>query len=77
MVGSDDFNFSSDQLPAIFVYVCLSNRIALIIPGTLWRVTYAKEREVEIEAENINEVYEEAKFGLRSGERVVSIRIKR
>ena len=42
-----------------------------------WVVTYAKEREVEIDVDNINEVYEEAKLGLRPGERVVSVRIKR
>ncbi len=42
-----------------------------------WEVIYAREREVEISAENINEVYEEAKRGLWSGERVVSVRVKR
>lgn len=40
-------------------------------------MTYAKEREVEINADNINEVYEEAKLGLWPGEQIVSIRLKR
>ena len=31
MVGSDDFVLSSDQLPTMFFYVCLSNHIALIV----------------------------------------------
>lgn len=42
-----------------------------------WKVMYAVGREVEIDADNINAVYEEAKLGLRAGECVVSVRIKR
>jgi len=44
---------------------------------TWWRVIYAVEREVDVKADNINTASKEAKSGLRSGERIVSIRIKR
>lgn len=42
-----------------------------------WKVMYAVERVVEIDADNINAVYEEAKLGLRPGEQIVSMRVKR
>lgn len=42
-----------------------------------WKVMYAVERVVEIDADNINAVYEEAKAGLRAGERVISVRVRR
>ena len=31
MAGSDDFDLSSDQLPTMLFYICLYNRVALMI----------------------------------------------
>jgi len=42
-----------------------------------WAVVLAKEREIGIAGENINEVVDKAKAELKEGERIVSIRIKR
>jgi len=42
-----------------------------------WSIILAKEREIEIISENINEVVEKANAEREKGERIVSIRIKR
>lgn len=42
-----------------------------------WSVLLAKEREITITANNINQVVEKAKVELKEGERIVSIRINR
>ena len=42
-----------------------------------WSVILAKEREIGINADNINQVVEKAKAELKEGERIVSIRVKR
>ena len=42
-----------------------------------WSVLLAKEREIEIDADNINEVVEIAKSKKTKEERIVSIRINR
>lgn len=42
-----------------------------------WSVLLAKEREIEISVDNINQVVEKANVELKEGERIVSIRIKR
>ena len=42
-----------------------------------WSIILAKEREIEINANNINQVVDKADVEIKEGERVVSIRIKR
>ena len=42
-----------------------------------WSVLLAKEREIKIDADNINEVVEIAKSKKTKEERIVSIRINR
>ena len=42
-----------------------------------WSVILAKEREIEIDAENLNETVDKANGEIKEGERIVSIRIKR
>ena len=42
-----------------------------------WSVLLAKEREIEIEANNINVVVEIAKFKKTKEERIVRIKLKR
>ena len=42
-----------------------------------WSVLLAKEREIEIDADNINEVVEIAKSKKTKEERIVSIRLNR
>ena len=42
-----------------------------------WVVILAKERAIEINADNINQVVEKANAEIKEGERIVSIRIKR
>lgn len=42
-----------------------------------WAVLLAIEREVEIEADNLNVAYEKAKWERKGEERIVSIRLKR
>ena len=42
-----------------------------------WSVLLAKERAIEVNADNINQVVEKAKVELKEGERIVSIRINR
>ena len=43
----------------------------------MWAILLAKEREIAITAENLNDVVDKAKAELKEGERIVSIRIKR
>ena len=42
-----------------------------------WAVLFAIEREVEIEADNLNEVVKMANYEKTFKERIVSIRLKR
>lgn len=42
-----------------------------------WVIILAKERGIEVTAENINAAVDKAKAELKEGERIVSIRIKR
>ena len=41
-----------------------------------WKITYAIERVVLVNAENINDAFEEADRGKRKGEKVVSVRTR-
>ena len=42
-----------------------------------WSVILAKEREITVNADNINVVVDKANAEIKEGERIVSIRIKR
>lgn len=42
-----------------------------------WVVLLAIEREVEIEAENLNIIYEKAKMQRKEGEKIVSMKLRR
>ena len=42
-----------------------------------WAVVYAIEKEIQIEADNINAAYEKAEWERKGAEKIVSIRLKR
>lgn len=42
-----------------------------------WEITLAKEREIETQCDNINEVVREAESKKEEGERIVKIRLCR
>lgn len=42
-----------------------------------WRIIYAIEREVEIEADNLNTACEKADEKRKEGEKIVIVRLKR
>ena len=39
-----------------------------------WLIKYAVEREIEVDAENINEVFDIAEEGRKKEEKIVSVR---
>jgi len=42
-----------------------------------WSVIYAIEREIEIEADNLNVAFEKAEWKRKGEEKIVNIRLKR
>lgn len=42
-----------------------------------WRVLYAIEKEIQIEADNLNAAYEKAEWERKVKEKIVSVRLKR
>lgn len=42
-----------------------------------WSVTYSIEKEIQIEADNINAAYEQAEWERKSEEKIVSIKLRR
>ena len=40
-------------------------------------ITYAVEREVELNVDNFNDAFKRADDGIKEGERIVSVRVKR